>query len=202
MRSLTLTATLFLIAAVAGASTLTDTQNAIGIFHPLPDDVETAQENRSYVGAPGTFQAYAVLINPTNDNTGGAITTVGGFEFRLELPGNVFLMGSTLPPMSTNFLSPPDFYVGSSIPVSNNMCTLVTLDFGEFSGAASDVYLSPVSEHASLPGAMAIADADDGFSLSEAFPASGNYASPVFRLYWVEVLEDASWGEVKALFRE
>jgi hypothetical protein len=176
--------------------------NAIGIYHPLPSSTDDLLDNTNYTGNPGVFQVYAVLTNPLNENTGNPISNLGGFEFKIELPGSVALAGVELPSSCTNFLSPPEFLVGSNLPVINGMVTLATLSLAETSGEKASIYLSPVnSSVVSIPGAMAIADRDDDYSMSEAVPASGGFDIPVFGLYFVPAEEDASWGKVKSLYR-
>ncbi|RKZ14272.1 hypothetical protein DRQ50_09220 [bacterium] len=192
--------TLALAVLVAG-TTLAELDNAIGIYHPLPTGTDNLMDHTNYTGQPGAFQVYAVLTNPNNDNTGTPIANLGGFEFRLELPGAVALTGVQLPASCTNFLSPPEFLVGANLPVIGGMVTLATISLAEMSGQKSSIYLAPVNSVASIPGAMAIADADDEFSLSEAVPASGGFDVPVFGLYFVPPEEDASWGRVKTLYR-
>ena len=64
------------------------------------------------------------------------------------------------------------------------------------------VFLSPYSMGApSIPGAMAITDADDGFSLSRAFPVSTGFDHPVMWINPGTPNDERAWGEVKALYR-
>lgn len=197
----TLMIALAMCCCLAGAASA-ELTNAIGIYYPMPNDTDSLLDHTNYNGDPGVFQVYAVLTHPENDNTGGAISNLGGFEFRIELPGTVTLAGVELPSSCTNFLSPPEFLVGSNLPVINDMVTLATLSLTETSGQKASIYLSPVSSAVvSIPGAMAIADKDDDYSMSEAVPASGGFDVPVFGLYFVPAEEDASWGKVKSLYR-
>lgn len=191
-----LTVAVFLV-----GTAVAELDNAIGIYHPLPNNTDNLLEYTNYIGEPGVFQVYAVLTHPNNDNTGVPISNLGGFEFRLELPGAVALTGVELPASCMNFMSPPEFLVGANLPVIGDMVTLATLSLAETTGQKCSIYLSPLSGSASIPGAMAIADADDEFSLSEAVPISGGFDVPVFGLYFVPAEEDASWGKVKTLYR-
>ena len=177
-----------------------DLQNAIGIYHPQPNNTDDLETNTNYLGQPGAFQAYVVLVDPYNENTGAAIANLGGFEFKIDLPGNVYLMGHTMHTSCANFMSPPEFLVGSNIPVRGDMVTLITLDLSEFAGTTSFIYLKPVSIP-SIAGSLAIADADDAFSISEAVPSSGALNEPVFDLYFEPAVDEATWGEVKTLFK-
>jgi hypothetical protein len=188
---------LTLLCMVVGGSALA--RNEIGIY-TTPD---ADPLNASYEGAPGQFTAYVVLTEPWNDNTGTPIDVVGGFEFRLELPANVFLLAGVFPPATTNFATAPEYLCGSNIPVVNGLATLITLTLGEFSAVPGQIFISPVVvAPASVPGNIAITDFNDDFSISVATPSSGDFAEPIFGIYMgVVPTEDASWGEVKTLFR-
>ncbi len=190
-------AALTLCAGVAAAQI---DYNEIGIY----TTADANPDNAVYNGAPGPgIMAYVVVSNPFNTHTGGPIGTVGGFEFKIVLPANVFMLNVTLPANTTNFASSPEFLCGANVPVNGGRATLLTLTLGEFSGAPSPVYLAPVSNAPpSVPGNIAITDYNDDFSISVAYPSSGDFALPVFGL-WTSVVptEDASWGEVKSLFR-
>jgi len=79
----------------------------------------------------------------------------------------------------------------------------VTLNLGNFGADPGQIFISPVLEPApSVPDNIAITDYDDGFSISVANPSSGDFALPIFGIYMSVVpAQDASWGEVKTLFR-
>jgi hypothetical protein len=197
---------MMLCAGAANAQFIYEHNNEIGIYTTANPTAENAQEMATYSGAPGAgITAYVVLTNPYNTNTNTPIDVVGGFEFRVVLPANVFLLGAILPPQTTNFASSPDFLCGSNAPVVDNHVTLLTLNLGEFSGAPSFVYLTPVQDAPqSVPGNMAITDYNDDFRISVAYPVSGNHTTPVFGLFTgtaVVPTEDAAWGDVKSLFR-
>jgi hypothetical protein len=174
-----------LCAGAANAQFIYEHNNEIGIYTTANPTAENAQEMATYSGAPGAgIAAYVVLTNPYNTNTNTPIDVVGGFEFRVVLPANVFLLGAILPPQTTNFASSPDFLCGSNAPVVDNHVTLLTLNLGEFSGAPSLVYLTPVQDAPqSVPGNMAITDYNDDFRISVAYPVSGDFAMPVFGLF-------------------
>ncbi|MBE0565606.1 MAG: hypothetical protein IH621_06615 [Krumholzibacteria bacterium] len=202
VRSLALPVAVLLFAPAAPASAgLPDLQNAIGLYTDLPRDLDEAADLAAYEGDPGTFPVYAVLINPWNEHTNSRIDRLGGFEFRLELPSNVFLLDAALPAACINFMSPPNFFVGADIPVSGDAAALMTLTLGEFSGTGGRVLLAPVSTTPSIPGSMAVADYEDEFSISVAVPSSGSFASPVFCVFCRQYDEEATWGGVKTLYR-
>jgi len=194
-------AALTLLAPNTGIAQLTNDQNQIGIY--LTEDANGDPANVNYNGAPGQFTAYIVLTNPYNYNTSSPIVTVGGFEFKLIMPASVFLLGGVLPPESTNFASPPNYFVGTSADVVNNRVTLLTLTLGAFAGAPDYIYLAPVDDIPSVPGTISITDKPDGFSISQAFPASGDFANAVFGLFVDDVTptENATWGDVQSLYR-
>ena len=180
---------------------LADLENAIGLYTAVPRDLDSTLALTSYDGDPGTFPVYVVITRPWNDNTNAAISRLGGFEFRLELPANVVLLNAALPPSSLNFMDPPDFMVGTNLGVSSNAATLLTLTLAEFSGTAASVLLAPVSRTPSISGSLAVADYDDEFSLSAAVPSSGSLEQPVFYVYGLPNTEAESWGAVKSLFQ-
>ena len=194
---------LMLIAGVANAQFLFEGDNEIGIFTVADPTAENAEEMACYMGSPGQFMIYCVLTNPVNQNLGTAMDNVGGFEFRMEYPAGLFVT-PTLHPSATNFMSPPDFFCGSNVPVTGGQCTLITLTIGTFTTDPASWYLTPVSDPSSqsIPGAMAMTDANDNFSISQAFPVSGSFEDPVFGM-WACVVpnEDVSWGSVKSLFQ-
>jgi len=200
-------ALLMLVAGAANAQMyIYENQNEIGVYTTATPTGLIANQDAetSYTGAPGgAIMAYVVVTNPWNQNTNTAIDLVGGFEFHLYLPANVFLLGQVLPPSATNFATAPDFYVGCAAPVVNGAATLLTLTLGEFSGTPGYVSLGPVLAPApSRPGNMAITDYNDGFSISLAYPVSGDYNLPVFGMYQPVVPnDDATWGGVKSLYR-
>ncbi|MFN2370743.1 MAG: hypothetical protein ABR506_06245 [Candidatus Krumholzibacteriia bacterium] len=185
--------------------------NHIGIY--TTQDADSA--NTSYTGAPGQITAYVVVTNPRNYNLGAPdsgveqdIAVIGGWEFRIEIPANVFLLSAVLPAASTNFSTPPNFLCGSNLPVTNGKATVITMTLGEFDGTPSLLYLTPHPAQGegvpSVPGHLAITDYNDDFRLVAAFPSSGSFDAPVFGL-WPTVApvptEDASWGELKSLYR-
>lgn len=192
---------LLVLPAAPAAADLTDLQNAIGLYTDIPGDLSDVSRLTAYEGDPGTFTVYAVLSNPYNENTGAPISLVGGFEFRLELPSNIILLDATLPPSSVNFMNPPNFYVGTSVSVSGDVAPLLTMTLGEFSGSGGRIQLAPVSNYPSIPGSLAVADADDEYSLSAAVPSSGRLDAPVFCVFCRQYEEESTWGGIKTLFR-
>jgi hypothetical protein len=208
-RFFVLTATLMLIAGVANAQFLFEGENEIGVFTTATPTAENAEEMACYSGGPGQFTVYCVLTNPVNQNTGTPMANVGGFEFNLSFPAGLFVT-PVIHPSATNFMSPPDFFCGANIPVVGGQCTLITITLGAFTTDPGAVFIAPVSDAAaqSIPGAIAITDANDNFSLSEAYTVAGSgegrdFSLPVMGLFDCVAVpnEGVSWGEVKTLFQ-
>lgn len=206
-RSFFLLAALVLMAAVANAQPpyFGENDNEIGIFLVENPTDEDAQEQACYMGSPGQFIAYVVLTNPVNQNSGDPINVLGGFEFQLIWPSGLFVT-PVLHPSATNFMSPPDFFCGANIPITGGQCTLITLTIGTFTADPASWFIAPISDEGSqtIPGSIAITDAMDGFSVSEAYPVSGDFGVPVFGMFdcgGVVPNENTSWGSVKALFK-
>ena len=209
---------LILFATHACGQSLQDCYNNIGIFTAETPDMENLWEYAHYYGPPGQITVYVVLIYPHNENTGELIQTVGGYEFRLEIHESIFVTPH-LPPSAFNFLEYPEFYCGAELPVVGNQCVLLSLDIGTFTTDPTQFYLTPISNAGaqSIPGDLAITDADDEHSLSRATPVSGNYLDPVFSMFdiwwasagqkylweecWVVPNQTTSWGSIKAMYR-
>ena len=200
---------LMLVAGVANAQYLFEGNNEIGMFTVENPTAENAQEMSCFMGGPGQSTAYVVLTSPVNQNNGLMMANVGGFEFQLVYPAGPFVT-AVIHPSATNFMSPPDFFCGANIPVVGGQCTLITLTIGVFTTDPIPWLITPVSDPTvqSIPGSIAITDADDNFSLSEAYNTTGSvdgiWDVPVFGMFecaGVVPNEDVSWGSVKTLFQ-
>ncbi len=196
-----------MMALCVGAANAQD-YNEFGIF--TSQDANPA--NTSYSGAPGSITAYVVVMNPRNYHTGSPdsnvesnITTVGGFEFQIIVPTGVYVLSAVMAPMSTNFHPDPNNWLaGTNLPITNGVGTCVTLTLGAFAPVENYFFLAPVNRFPSVPGLMALTDYNDDFRVNSAFPVSGDFAAPVFGLWPsspVIPTADASWGELKSLFR-
>ncbi len=182
--------------------------NQYGIY--TSQDADPA--NTNYSGATGQITVYVVIVNPRNYHVGFPestderdITRVGGFEFQIIVPTSVFILSSVMAPLSVNFHPDPNNYLaGTNLPITNGVGTCVTLLVGAFSQVESYFYLAPVNRFPSVPGLLALTDYDDDFRVNSGYSASGSFAAPVFGL-WPTVpvvpTEDASWGELKSLYR-
>ena len=202
---------LMLVASVANAQYLFEYANEIGIFAVENPTAESAQDDACYTGPAGQFTIYCVLTNPVNTLANRPMINVGGFEFGIGWPAGIFVT-PTIHPSATNFQTPPDFLCGANIPVVGGQCTLITITVGTFSDDPGAWYLGPISDPGvqTIPGAMAITDYDDNFSLAEAFSTAGSsgdrdFSAPVFSMWDCGVVvpnQDVSFGGVKALFNE
>ena len=197
---------------------LQDCYNNIGIFNTSAVDLAALgpgdySHNDSEVSQ---FTAYVLLLNPYNENTGQEIQTVGGVEFRLEVPGELFVT-----PVSNfncdNWGNPMEFYCGANIAVSGGQCVLLSLSVGYLTTEPQSFYITPISDPAgqSFPGDISIADRDDSFSASRATPVTRDFTQPVYTMFggppealpgdladcWVVPTESTSWGDIKAVFR-
>jgi hypothetical protein len=211
MKTLITILVLALAASGAVAQSGIDGPNAIGVYIAPPTSPEGAGAFATYIGPMGVVEAYAVLTEAMNLDVGGTggsepILNVGGFEFRIESTEDVVLLTSEFPAGANaiNFMTPPNFYVGCNIPVTGWATVLVNLQFLWTSTDYCDfLYLAPVypPNVQSIPGMMAITDANDEFRLNPAFPSSGDFEAPVFTMGCGDDAEDASWGEIKSLYR-
>ncbi len=193
------------------------TENRIGVFStPALDDLNSlrvpaaqAAETRLIAPTPGLYDVYILCINPCNDATACNISMLGGFEFNLEVPDGWFIQAATLPACVLDFNSANNsFYCAGQVPVITvgplSTALLATVTLGCFSETpeAGYVYLAPYFAAPSIPGHMAITDADDAFSLTRVDPSRLYYDVPVLAInYFVVPTEDRAWGDVKALFR-
>jgi hypothetical protein len=184
--------------------------NEIGIYLAENPDGGSALALTCYTGPVSPFTAYVVLYRPEDPALDRPVTTVAGYEFRINADPAVTLIAN-LPPHILNIVMPPEFVcywdpmgpAPNGLPVINGRCTLLSMSL--FTIEAAEVRLGPVtSQPTTIPGEMSYRDADDPFAQIVAHPVSGDHDAPVFGIYdcsGVIPNEDASWGEMKALFR-
>ena len=198
-----------LMLAGAANAQINHPYNEVGIYTvEQPDGCATAQVD---VPAGGEFWCYLVLTNPYNEALGRPVATVGGFEFQLGLPDGCLLLGAVYPPGNTVdcFECFPDFLSNAPMPVTGGHLTLMQFRILVTTAEPDFLFLSPLATLQSIPGAMAFTDLDDGHSLQVMHPVSGSFDVPVFAINWDGELSfcetvparDASFGEVKALYR-
>ena len=199
--ALTALAALALLAPNSGVAQGAD--NQFGIYTTQTPDLDNITDADTSLNGSGQFTAYVVCTNPVNTDDAHTILNLGGFEFQIVFDSALFVT-PTLAPTATNFMSPPDFFCGSNIPVVNGMCVVITLTIGSFTADPSSFFLVPVSDvpAQSIPNGLALTDADDNFSIAQAYPSSGDFADAVFGFNTTVVPnEDATWSDLKSLFR-
>jgi hypothetical protein len=204
------------MAVGAAAQTVTDCYNGVGIFTTATPDLSTWWEDARYQGPLGEFTAYAVLLNPYNEHSGQPITTLGGFEFRIDHPPVLFVVFE--PNTSQSWRDPPDFLCGGDIPVIERQALLITITVLVVDAEPARWFIRPVADpyDPAILGEIAVADADDPHTLSRAIPVTYDFDVPVFCMYdgcqlgpvdgdWGNCrpvpTTDRTWGELKALYR-
>ena len=199
-----------LMLAGAAIAQINHPYNEVGIYTvEQPDGCETAQID---VPAMTPFTCYMVLTSPHRESLGRPVAMVGGVECRLGLPADVYLLSISYPPRSTGpcFGDPLEILFGAELPVADGQCVLLTMGLMAANDAPQFVSLLPAQDMPpSIPGQMSFSDYDDGFALEPMHPVSGSFDVPVFAINWDGELSfcetvpvrDASFGEVKAMFR-
>ena len=208
------------LALLAPNSGIAQDDNQVGIYlveDPDFADPDTLATQTVYDGPAGQFTAYVVVSSPVNYEYCTTvpvdtcyvrpISNLGGFEFRIEWPAGLFVT-PTIHTSATNFQTPPDFYCGANAQVIDGTVTVITLTIGSFTTDPGQWYITPVSDvgSQSIPGGIAITDADEVFEITELYVSSGDFANPVFAMWPIPgeepvPNEDATWGDVKAMFR-
>ena len=194
----------------------------IALAEPTHNNEVGLYTNDDGTGATGTYvmnapvDVYLVLTRPTDVENGDApYTFIRAFELTLAFDpvpnNNLLLVDSVLPPGNVDiglrkdidggFL---DFTVGlatdTSLPVTNESAVLVTLTFINFNTGMTAISLEPTTS-TSIPGQMdyigeVVTDIRVMYSMG------GSHEAPVFMFNdEAVVVEDASFGSVKALYR-
>jgi len=187
--------------------------NRIGIYSsPTPSRVwaeDSNPETNIYFPNPGFLDVYLVCVNPHNDATGYDIVRLGGFELNIRVELAWILHHVTLPPDIIDLdAGLPALYCSGFLPVTSHgdngialLATLTLLHLYSQPGVGL-VYLDPYFTAPSIPGHMAVTDANDNFSLHAAETSAPLPEQPACYLnYFWDPVEDRAWGEVKALYR-
>ncbi len=187
--------------------------NEIGLYIDADDN---AYWGNALLEAPaaGSYEVFLICYEPVNDATGEWIETLGGYELHLYMPDGWFIQDVVLPPNVINFASAAgSFYCAGDITVGWNgtgysaerITILATITLGTFleDPGQAYIFMGPYMGIPSIPGHMAITDANDGYSICRAYPSSGDYELPVMGINapWIVESETASWSDVKALYR-
>ncbi len=155
-----------------------------------------------------SMPVYIVLSNPYNYNTDTEVSLVGGVEFRFITSGVEHML------LETVWNTPSFIDVGSDenghcvgfgipIPVGDGgyltMCVKTVVLYAE---GVVNVHFAP-SIPSSIPNLMAYVDSSiEPITLIPLYPASGDFADPVFTFSGMTVATDkASFDEIKAMYR-
>jgi len=179
-------------------------ENTLGIFYDASASIDEISVN------PGSqHTVYLVLLEPVNDSfDGGGLRTVdfvGGFECGILPPAGDYVLAVDFPLPTINIGDASTIQAGyaSGLPVSSDgYVTLASLTVLTQGDNPAGYHLSPVGT-ASVPGYMAyldFEDPDDG--IVTMLPVGGTFTNSVFRFGNWRVDEDATWDEVKSLYRK
>ena len=171
--------------------------NNIGVYLD-----EAGESNCGY----GTGQITCYLVG-----TGLETATVGGFEMKLTVTGPAFgPLTPSYPVDAVNLANRPDeWVVGYGQPAPSPGGSVVFMTFNIFVQddlSATELFIEPIY-FPSIPGSGAYLDGADYNILLPLFNATGDPVTganvPVMTVngQCVVPAEDASWGDVKSLFR-
>ncbi len=171
--------------------------NNVGIYLD-----ETATVNCGY----GTGMTPCFLVG-----TGLETASVGGFELKITVEGPAFgPLNPVYPVQATNLASRAGEWIvgyGTPAPTAGNSVVFMTFDlFINDDLTPTEVFIDPVY-FASLPGSGAYLDGADYNIILPLFNSTGDPITganvPVLTMngQCVVPTEDASWGDVKSLFR-
>jgi hypothetical protein len=184
--------------------------NQLGIYTDPAGDPVTS----NYDATPFTqFYAYLVLTDPVNHSFAGGvdtarpITQVSGFECKVTMPASELfsVTNEFFPADAIDVGAKPSYAVGfaSPVPVVGGTVVLNTWRFMVDDDAQYDIFMD-ITRFPSLPGVMAILDAEDTDDpLSPVYVSTGDFAVPVFSINGTAAvaIESDTWGGVKSLFR-
>jgi len=203
---------LIILALATGAQAqINHPYNEVGIY--AVENPEGCAEAQIEVPFATVFTCYMVLTNPWNETLDQPVANVGGYEFRLGVPADVFLLTASVPPPCPSCeWYPPDFIFAVDKPVIDGRCLLVTFGLATMTSEPRFLSLGPVQDApASIPGQMAFLGRDGEWpdNLFAMYPVSGSPDVPVFAVNWdgdlsfCETVPDQgmSFGAVKALYR-
>ena len=186
--------------------------NEVGIYAvPDPDGCASAQIDI----APLTgFQCYVVLTNPWNDDLDRPVSTIGFINLYLPPPDGVWLLGATMPPLSTwDCWDCPLGYLWFPVDctVTGQSVVLTTLTMLVEGPGPYLLFMSPPPPGfgSEFPGEMTYYETDGDHPVHVMDPVSGSFDVPVFAINWDGDLsfcetvpdEGTSFGSLKALYR-
>lgn len=205
-------AALLVVLLAAPTLVLAAHENNIGLYvTPTPSGTPGTldpDEASIVVSGPMEFTIYLVCTKPWNFTLDRPIQTVGGFDCYMSLPPITGAVDVELYGYAVDLDdSPEGFFASGLFPATAgteiSSVLLATIRIHALTAPPSSwIHLTPYPDIQTIPGAISVTDADDDFSPHTAFPSSGDYGLPIFGINTgVVPTEDATWSELKALYR-
>ncbi len=158
-----------------------------------------------------TVEVFMIVTNPYNESEGRPMVSIGGVEFGFTLPTHNVLSTTWSNPDSALDVAgvPSDHIVGWGVPVPvvGNAVQIGTKSVLLMDASTTFVNLSVVTTPPSIPGNLALLDADPGSGdgLQALYPSSGDLANPIFGFNTGEgvivATESTTFDGLKALYR-
>jgi len=198
---------LFAVTALAALSLLAPTtgfaqgaHNQMGVYL----DAEMSATNVT-AAAFDIVNVHLIVTNPYNEALNRPIESISGIEVRFIMPAGLAIDSATIwSAEASDFGNAPDGHIvgfGQPIPTVNGVAHIATKSIIVMNITPFGVTLGPHTSIPSIPGAMAILDFD-GEHIQELYPASNDYAEPVFGFnQTVVATESTSFDKLKALYR-
>lgn len=160
---------------------------------------DTSGTVNQITGGAGQLELYMLAIDPVLD--GRPISSLRGFEAQVSFQSPAdFLLDASFPVPSINVGSLGNFIVGfgEPVPVSYGATLIATLAVQTLAQPESNIFLGP-SQPPSHYGYLTVLDGEFNEVLME--PSSGDPLRPVFLINSDGLIESASWGATKSMFR-
>lgn len=152
---------------------------------------------------PGPQQGYVVITHPTAQQAG-----VGGWEAKIWLEGPGVITSTSLQGQAINFFNPPEYWVGIAVPLYNPFMypavVVATIDFMLLDDSQPlQWYIDGVYRHSLPERVPAYLDGDDYNIIIPLQQPTGGPTIPVATINGECAVPttEASWGDVKSLFR-
>lgn len=152
---------------------------------------------------PGPQQGYVVITHPTAQQAG-----VGGWEAKIWLEGPGVITSTSYQGQSINFFNPPEYFVGIAVPLYNPFMypavVVATIDFLLLDDTQPlQWYIDGVYRHSLPERVPAYLDGDDYNIIIPLQQPTGGPTIPVATINGECAVPttEASWGDVKSLFR-
>lgn len=160
---------------------------------------DTSGTVNQITGGAGQLELYMLAIDPVLD--GRPISSLRGFEALVSFQSPAdFLLDAGFPVPSINVGNLGNFIVGfgEPVPVSYGATLIATLLVQTLGQPESNIFLGP-SQPPSHNGYLTVLDGEFNEVLME--PSSGDPLRPVFLINSDGLIQSASWGATKSLFR-